>query len=301
MALMDDPFVQLVAQIAHRREPDFLKSVLREERSECTNGEDNQQDDEDLAPLLARLRVPPGVEALRDAVVAVDEPSALSFRPIALHHDVEDPLLRAAGLTGDFRGRPRQDLVEQRLAERDHHGLRDREDEHRPEGDDCPSFVSREIAVQPPQRAHVLTVLIIASAALLLAPGPPNFSFTAASSVRKRDEFSMSERTSRAMRSPLTSSCRSSGTTFLPAMMLTRLKCGSLTRRCASQCVGDESRYMTTTGVPAIAHSSVAVPEDDNATSAFASVSPRSCGTIRTNSPWPCITFSSSADEIVGA
>ena len=31
MALIDDPFIQLVAQIAHGRQPDFLKAILGEE------------------------------------------------------------------------------------------------------------------------------------------------------------------------------------------------------------------------------------------------------------------------------
>src|SRR6266542_3362139 len=82
--------------------------------------------------------------------------------------------------------------------------------------------------------------------------------------------------------------------------MFTRLKWRSLTSRWASQCVGDDRRYITMTGTPAIAHSSVAVPDDDSATSAPASASPRSWGTMGTNDCAPCITDSSSDDEIVG-
>ena len=84
-------------------------------------------------------------------------------------------------------------------------------------------------------------------------------------------------------------------------MMLTRLKCGSLTSLSATRCVNLESRYITMTGTPAIAHSRVAVPDDDSAMSAAANASPRSCGMMRTNSCAPRIVSSSSTDEIVGA
>ncbi len=58
---------------------------------------------------------------------------------------------------------------------------------------------------------------------------------------------------------------------------------------------------MTTTGVSTIAASRVAVPDDESATSAPASDSPPSYGTMRTNVCEAFICSSSSALEIVGA
>src|SRR5438105_2786940 len=131
----------------------------------------------------------------------------------------------------------REDIIENRLAERDHQRLGDREDDHRSEGQDGPGLVMREVAVEAAQHAHGRSALIIASAARLLAPAPPSFFRTSANSFRTSSRCPSSVRTSDAIRAPLTSCCRSSGTIRFPAMMFTRLKFGSFTRRRASQCV----------------------------------------------------------------
>src|ERR1700686_2534340 len=92
--------------------------------------------------------------------------------------------------------RTREDVVEDRLAERDHQRLRDGEDDHRAKGKDGPGLVIREVAVEPAQHAHGRNALIIASAARLLAPGSPSFFRTSASSLRTRSPCVSSVRTS---------------------------------------------------------------------------------------------------------
>src|SRR5713226_3521305 len=205
MALVDDPFVELVPKIANRRQSDLLKSILGEERRERPNSEDNQQDREDSLPLVRLIRVPPGVESPLRTVEGVDQQAAFSFALVPLEHDVEDPSLGRAVLAADLRGRAGQHLVEERLAQRDHHRLTDREDDHRAEGDDGPDAVLIDVAVEPLEDTHDFTMLIIASATRRLAPGPPSFCVTAASSATTAAcrAGSMSARTSLAMRSPL--------------------------------------------------------------------------------------------------
>src|ERR1700674_5114525 len=117
-----------------------------------------------------------------------------------------------------------EDVVEDRLAERDHQRLRDGEDDHRAEGEDGPRFVMREVAVEPAQHAHGCSALIIASARRLLAPGSPRFFRPPPSSLRARSRGASSAGTSVAMRAPSMSCCRSCGTTRFPALMFTRLE-----------------------------------------------------------------------------
>ena len=84
-------------------------------------------------------------------------------------------------------------------------------------------------------------------------------------------------------------------------MMLISPKNGSFTSHLASQCVIIVRRYITTTGVPMTAHSSVAVPDDDSATSAAAMARPPSCGTMRRNVSRCFMISKTSAVWMVGA
>ena len=84
-------------------------------------------------------------------------------------------------------------------------------------------------------------------------------------------------------------------------MMLINPKYGSFTSHLASQCVTRVSRYMTTTGVPMTAHSSVAVPDEDSATSESAMARPPSCGTMRRNVSRCFMISNTSAVWMVGA
>src|SRR5260370_36529459 len=129
MALMDDPFAELIPKIAHRRQSDLLKAILGEERRERANGEDDQQDRENLAPLGGTIGVPPAVESSLRTVKCVDQKAAFSFALVPLEDDVENPSLGRAVLTADLGGRARQHFVEEWLAQRDHHRLADREDD----------------------------------------------------------------------------------------------------------------------------------------------------------------------------
>src|SRR5579872_183771 len=294
MALIDDVLVQLVPQIANGRQSDLLKTIFGEERREAANHEQNQNGEQHLSPFVLRLVVPPRADAALRAVDRVDQPAALPFRLVAFEDRVDEAILRRRRRLHLRLSRLRQDLIDDRLGQRDENRVRRREDDHRAEGHHGPRLVATEVAVEPPEHVHAVTLLIIASAALRLAPGAPSFRVTSASSRRTRpfSAGSISRRTSLAMRTPFTSLCNSSGTIFFPAMMLTRLKFGSLTRRFATRCVSGDSRYITTTGTPAMAHSSVAVPDDDSATSACDSASPRSCGTMRTNVRASCMIAS---------
>src|ERR1051326_6958610 len=93
MALVDDPLVQLVAQIAYGRESDFLKRVLGEERRECANQKHDEKRGQDFAPLLGGTAIPPVTEPLLRAVEVIDQPAALPFRLVAVEHRRQDRVL----------------------------------------------------------------------------------------------------------------------------------------------------------------------------------------------------------------
>ena len=93
---IDQPLVQLVAQIAHRREADLLERVLGEERRERADDEDDQQRQQDACGTCSRgSAVPPVVKAPVDVDRrALIEPAALPFRLVAFEDGVDDALLR---------------------------------------------------------------------------------------------------------------------------------------------------------------------------------------------------------------
>src|SRR5947207_5434718 len=93
MTLIDDPFVQLVAQIAYRRQSDLLKCVLGEERCQRADDEDQEKGGENALPFVGGISVPPLLisrVSIRDIAL---QPIAFCDRTVALHDLIHDSLL----------------------------------------------------------------------------------------------------------------------------------------------------------------------------------------------------------------
>src|SRR5258707_15636521 len=95
MTLVDEPLVQLVAEIPHRRQPDFLEGVFRKEGGKGPQNHDDQHRRQQAAELdLLTGRVPPAVKLTADLIDVIDDPAAPPFRHIALEDGVDDYFLR---------------------------------------------------------------------------------------------------------------------------------------------------------------------------------------------------------------
>ena len=232
---MDHPLVELVAQIAHGREADFLERVLGEERRERADEEDEQEHRQDALPLLRRIGVPPAVEA---SLCARSTTGSVLRRSCVRRSTTRG----FGGPPATARARRREHVVEQRLHQRREHGLRQREDDHRAERDERPGLVRRADSRRDGGgrfiRAHHL---MISSAARRLAPGLAELARARrpaprapAHSRRARRASALPRRCARRSRP----SGSAPGTTSCPATMLTRLKCGSFTSRLPSKYVG---------------------------------------------------------------
>ncbi len=157
--LIDQPFVQLVAQVAHGGEADLLERVLGKERREGAEDEDQQHRQEHRSRLIVeRLGPPPRRRALNARAQPARKPVPLPLGAVPLQDEVDHLVPRGllARDVGRFHrlSRRRQHHVEERLDQRHHHRLRGGKDDHRAEGNDGPDLVAREIAVEPPKKFH---------------------------------------------------------------------------------------------------------------------------------------------------
>ena len=124
VALIDDPLVQLIAQIAHRGEADLLEGVLGEERRQRAEDEDDEQRDQDARGTVACGRPSHQLlKAARRSIVAVDHPPRCPFRKIAFENGVEHRCFAACLARQVTRRRPvlrreAEDDVEERLDQR---------------------------------------------------------------------------------------------------------------------------------------------------------------------------------------
>src|SRR5258706_591887 len=111
MTLVDEPLVQLVAEVAHGRQPDFLEGVFREEGGKGPQNHDDQHRRQQATELdFLTGRVPPAVKLTAGLIDVIDDPAAPPFRKVALEDGVDDyflPLLLARDSRWLRRGRCR--------------------------------------------------------------------------------------------------------------------------------------------------------------------------------------------------
>src|SRR5258706_10060182 len=94
MTLVDEPLIQLVAKVAHRRQADFLERVFGEERGESTQKDDDQHRHEEVTePGLAIGFVPPTVKLLAYLIGVICDPTTLAHRLVPLEDGIDDTSL----------------------------------------------------------------------------------------------------------------------------------------------------------------------------------------------------------------
>src|ERR1019366_2611210 len=94
MTLENEPLVQLVTEVPHRRQPDFLERVFREERSKGPQNDDDQHRHQETPELnLAAGFFPPAVKLVIQFVAVIDDPTTLAFRRLTQEDRVDKTIL----------------------------------------------------------------------------------------------------------------------------------------------------------------------------------------------------------------